>query len=116
MASIISFEVVAWKVRFWFLKFLIPKLVVTTKEDVFIDELLESVDLTTFGLERTRLNHTTALDDYEAELYPQNANERGAPQNELEANQPDEIIRSFNERWFHAWDATPEDQRVNSSP
>lgn len=24
----------------------------------------------------------------------------------------DEIIRHFNERWFSAWDATPEEQRV----
>ena len=24
----------------------------------------------------------------------------------------DVIIQSFNERWFHGWEATPEDQRV----
>jgi type I restriction enzyme R subunit len=24
----------------------------------------------------------------------------------------DEIVRSFNERWFQGWDATPEEQRV----
>ncbi|PWJ55913.1 type III restriction/modification enzyme restriction subunit [Dyadobacter jejuensis] len=112
MASIIPFEVVAWEVLFWFLKFLIPKLSVTTTEDVLIDEILESVDLSTYGLERTRLNHNIALDDSEAELDPQNANVRGAHGPAEETNPLDEIIRSFNERWFHGWDATPEDQRV----
>ena len=57
MASIMPYEVLAWKSYFVF-KFLIPKLVVKTKEDALIDELLESVDLSTYGLERTKLNHT----------------------------------------------------------
>ncbi len=31
---------------------------------------------------------------------------------EEEKDPLDEIIMAFNERWFHGWDATPEDQRV----
>ncbi|WP_339869771.1 hypothetical protein [uncultured Algoriphagus sp.] len=34
------------------------------------------------------------------------------PGGEEEKDQLDEIIKTFNERWFHGWEATPEDQRV----
>lgn len=112
MASIMPYEVLDWEKLFWFLKFLIPKLVVKTKEDELIDEILESVDLSTYGLERTKLNHTIGLDDSASELDPQNPNPRGAHGGDQEKDPLDEIIRSFNERWFHGWDATPEDQRV----
>lgn len=112
MASIIPFEVLDWEKLFWFLKFLIPKLIVRTKEDKIIDELLESVDLSTYGLERTKLNYAIGLDDSSAELDPQNPNPRGAHGGDEEKDPLDEIIRSFNERWFHGWDATPEDQRI----
>lgn len=112
MASIMPYEVLDWEKLFWFLKFLIPKLNVRTKEDELIDELLESVDLSTYGLERTKLNHSIGLDDSATELDPQNPNPRGAHGGEEEKDPLDEIIKSFNERWFHGWDATPEDQRV----
>lgn len=112
MASIMTFEVLDWEKLFWFLKFLIPKLIVNTGGIDIIDELLESVDLSTYGLERTKLNHSIGLDDSATELDPQNPNPRGAHGGEEEKDQLDEIIRSFNERWFQGWDATPEDQRV----
>lgn len=112
MASIMPYEVLDWEKLFWFLKFLIPKLNVRTKEDELIDELLESVDLSTYGLERTKLNHSIGLDDSATELDPQNPNPRGAHGGEEEKDPLDEIIKSFNERWFHGWDTTPEDQRV----
>jgi len=112
MASIMPYEVVVWEKLFWFLKFLIPKLIVRTKEDELIDELLESVDLSTYALERTKLNHAIGLDDSEAELDPQNPNPRGAHGGDEEKDPLDEIIRIFNERWFQGWSATPEEQRV----
>jgi type I restriction enzyme R subunit len=112
MASILPYEVLEWEKLFWFLKFLIPKLIVKTKEDELIDDLLESVDLSTYGLERTKLNHHIELDDDETELDPQNPNPRGAHGSEEETDILDVIINTFNERWFHGWDATPEDQRV----
>ncbi len=112
MASMMPYEVLDWEKLFWFLKFLIPKLIVRTKEDDMIDELLESVDLSTYGLERTKLNHTIGLDDSSTDLDPQNPNPRGAHEGDEEKDPLDEIIKSFNERWFHGWDATPEDQRV----
>jgi len=112
MASIMAFEMVNWEKLFWFLKFLIPKLIVRTKEDEIIDELMESVDLSTYGLERTKLNHSIGLDDAEGELDPQNPNPRKTHGGDGEKDPLDDIIKVFNERWFHGWDATSQDQRV----
>ncbi|MFZ1790553.1 MAG: type I restriction endonuclease subunit R [Saprospiraceae bacterium] len=112
MASIMPYEVLDWEKLFWFLKFLIPKLIVISRGDVLIDELLESVDLSTYGLERTKLNHSIGLDDSNSEVDPQNPNPRGAHGPVEEEDPLDEIIRSFNEKWFHGWEATPEDQRI----
>ncbi|WP_291728769.1 type I restriction endonuclease subunit R [Bernardetia sp.] len=112
ISSIIPYEMIAWEKLFWFLKFLIPKLIVKTKSDEIIDDLLESVDLSTYGLERKTLGHSIVLDDAESEIKPQNANPRGAHGGESEHDLLDEIINTFNQRWFHGWDATAEDQRV----
>ncbi|MDN3689055.1 type I restriction endonuclease subunit R [Cyclobacterium jeungdonense] len=112
MASILDYEKLEWEKLFWFLKFLVPMLVVKTKEDELVDELLESVDLSTYGLERTKLNHAIGLDDSASELDPQNPNPRGPHGGDEDKDLLDEIIKAFNERWFQGWDATPEDQRV----
>ncbi|MGM0440366.1 MAG: type I restriction endonuclease subunit R [Chlamydiota bacterium] len=111
MASIMPFEVVDWEKLFWFLKFLIPKLIVKDPDAEKIDELLEAVDLSSYGLERVKLNHSIGLDASETELDPQNPNPRGA-HGEEEKDILDAIIESFNERWFQGWSATPEEQRV----
>lgn len=112
MASIMPFEVLAWEQLFWFLKFLIPKLKIKDPNQDELDELLESVDLSSYGLGRTRLNHSIALDAEEATLDPQNPNPRGYREDEAQKDPLEEIIRSFNERWFQGWGATPEEQRV----
>lgn len=112
MASIMPFEVVVWEKLFWFLKFLIPKLKVDDPDSDVIDALLESVDLTTYGLQRVKLNHTIELDDEEAELDPQNPNPRGSHGGEKETDVLDEIVKTFNERWFQGWSATPDEQKV----
>lgn len=112
MASIMRFEKIEWEKLFWFLKFLIPKLIVRTKEDELIDDLLESVDLSTYGLERTKLNHSIDLDDAETDLDPQNPNPRGVYGGDKEQDLLDEIIRAFNERFYSGWDETPQEARV----
>lgn len=112
MASIMPFEVVDWEKLFWFLKFLIPKLKITDPDQDMLDELLESVDLSSYGLERTKLNHNVELDASPTELEPQNPNPRGYRDGESEKDPLDAIIQSFNERWFQGWSATPEEQRV----
>ncbi len=112
LACIIPFENMAWEKLHWFLKFLIPKLTIRDKEQDQLDELLESVDLSTYGLERVRLNQPIALEAEETELDPENPNVRGVHNPLPEESPLDEIIRTFNERFFDAWDATPEEQRV----
>jgi type I restriction enzyme R subunit len=112
MAAILPYEMINWEKLFWFLKFLIPKLDVRTQEDEQISELLESVDLSTYGLERTKLNYTIDLDAAESELDPQNPNPRSVHESEDDQDPLDEIIRTFNEKWFQGWDETPENQRV----
>jgi type I restriction enzyme R subunit len=112
MASIIPFEVLVWEKLFWLLKFLIPKLMIEDPNQDMLDELLEAVDLSSYGLERTKLNHEIGLDASDTELTPQNPNPRGNRDGDPETDPLDEIIRSFNERWFQGWSATPEEQRV----
>jgi type I restriction enzyme R subunit len=51
------------------------------------------------------------LDDSETEVDPQNPNVRGA-HDEGDKDELELIIKSFNERWFQGWEATPEDQRI----
>ena len=112
MASIMPIEVVKWEKLFWFLKFLIPKLIIRNPTQDTLDELLDAVDLSTYGLERTKLGHSISLDDSETEVDPQNPNPRGVHDTDEEHDPLDLIVQSFNERWFHGWDATPEEQRV----
>jgi type I restriction enzyme R subunit len=112
MAAILPYEILAWEKLFWFLKFLIPKLKIRDKDIDLLDGLLNSVDLSTYGLERVKLNTSIGLDASETELDPQNPNPRGAHGDDAEIDPLDLIIRSFNERWFQGWEATPDDQRV----
>ena len=112
MASIMPFDVVEWEKLFWFLKFLVPKLIVIDPSAIQIDELLESVDLSSYGLERTTLNHSIGLDDSETSIDPQNPNPRGAHGGDEERDPLDAIIDNFNDRWFQGWGATPAEQRV----
>ncbi|MBN2783056.1 MAG: type I restriction endonuclease subunit R, partial [Campylobacterales bacterium] len=65
MSSIMPYEIVAWEKLFWFLKFLIPKLIIKDKTIDALDELLNSVDLSTYGLERVKLGASIELDDSE---------------------------------------------------
>lgn len=112
MASIMPYEVTTWEKLFWFLKFLIPKLIIKDNDKDALDGLLNSVDLSTYGLERVKLNSSIGLDATETEVDPQNPNPRGAHGSESEKDELDLIIKSFNERWFQGWEATPDEQRA----
>ncbi|OJS97975.1 type I restriction endonuclease subunit R [Marinobacter nauticus] len=112
MASIMPYEIVAWEKLFWFLKFLVPKLKVKDAGSDAIDELLESVDLSSYGLQRVKLNHSITLDEADTDLDPQNPNPRGAHGGDKQTDPLDDIVRTFNERWFQGWSATPEEQKV----
>ncbi|WP_407279172.1 type I restriction endonuclease [Aromatoleum evansii] len=112
VAAIIPFNNVNWEMLHWFLKFLIPKLKVKDPDQDKLDELLNSIDLSTYGLERSRLEVKIGLDASETELEPQNPNVRGAHFGDGDKDPLDEIVRAFNERHFAGWEATPEEQRV----
>lgn len=112
MAAIIPYERLEWEQLFWFLKFLIPKLIIADPTQDVLDALLESIDLSTYGLERVKLNSVITLDENESELDPQNPNPRGAHDGEKEHDPLDEIISNFNQKWFQGWEATPAEQRV----
>jgi len=112
MAAIMPFEIVDWEKLYWLLKFLIPKLIVKDPDADALDALLNSVDLSSYGLERVKLGHSIGLDDSETEVDPQNPNPRGTHGGEEERDPLDDIVKSFNERWFQGWSATPEEQRM----
>ena len=111
VACIISYNNIQWEMLYWFLKFLIPKLQIKDPNQDQLDKLLDSVDLSTYGLERVKVNQKIGLDADESTLEPQNPNPRGH-HGEDEKDPLDEIIKTFNERFFVGWDATPEEQRV----
>lgn len=112
VAAIIPFNNMNWEMLHWFLKFLVPKLKVKDPDQDKLDELLNSVDLSTYGLERSRLEVKVGLNASETELKPQNPNIRGGHFGHGDTDPLDEIVRAFNERHFAGWEATPEEQRV----
>jgi type I restriction enzyme R subunit len=95
VACLVPFNIIRWEKLYWFLKFLIPKLAVRNPEQDQLDDLLNSVDLSTYGLERTRLNHAIGLDDSAAEVDPQNPNPRGYREQEAQRDPLDQIIASL---------------------
>ena len=112
VAAIMEYEVVDWEKLFWFLRLLIPQLIVTDPGKDDIKDLLDSVDLNTYGLRRTALNEHIVLDAGEATIDPLKPSMVGAGQEEdLVLDPLDKIIQEFNEHWFKGWDATPEDQK-----
>lgn len=112
MASLMPYEIVKWEKLFWFLKFLVPKLIIVDPTGDTLDALLDSVDLSSYGLERVKLSASIELDETETEQDPQNPNPRGAHGGDAEEDPLNLIIQSFNERWYQGWEATPEEQRL----
>lgn len=112
VAALLPFNHIPWEMLYWFLKFLIPKLHIRDANQDVLDELLNSVDLSTYGLERSKLGYSVQLDAAESELDPANPNPRGVHGGEEQKDPLDEIIQQFNDRWFAGWDATPLEQRV----
>ncbi|MDB9375058.1 type I restriction endonuclease subunit R [Nodularia sphaerocarpa] len=112
VACMIPYNNLQWEMQYWFLKFIIPKLAVKNPEQEQLDQLLESVDLSTYAIERTKLNYSIKLDNSPSEIDPQNSNIRGYHSEAPQQDPLDEIIATFNNRFFTDWDATPEEQRV----
>jgi type I restriction enzyme R subunit len=111
MAAIIPFEMPEWEELYWFLKLLIPELKVkTATED--LKELLDSVDLSTYGLRRTSLSQNIELDSNTSEISPTSPTMVNGGEGEPEHETLDDIIQAFNQKWFDGWKNTPEEQKV----
>ena len=111
-AAIMDYEVLDWEKLFWYLRYLIPQLIVPGKNADDIKDLLDSVDLNTYGLRRTALNETIGLDPGEATIDPNKPVMVGPGKDDEPKDRLEIIIKEFNERWFRGWQATPDDQRA----
>lgn len=112
VAAIMNYEVLNWEKMFWFLRFLIPNLHVDVPGRDDLKDLLDSVDLNTYGLRRTGLNEKIELDSSETVLDPTKAAMAGAGTSDDAKEELDVILQEFNDKWFKGWDTTPEEQKV----
>lgn len=112
MASIINYENVEWEKLFWFLRLLIPYLIVPGISDSDLHDLLENVDLNTYGLRRTALQEKVILDPAATVINPDDPKMAGVHGLDPEIDTLDQIIKDFNERWFQGWNTTPDDQKA----
>ncbi|MBO4504183.1 MAG: type I restriction endonuclease subunit R [Bacteroidales bacterium] len=112
VAAIMPFEVKEWEKLFWFLRYLIPSLHITGPDIDSMKDLLDSVDLNTYGLRRTALNEPITLDAGEATIDPLKAKMVNAGGEGVTKDPLDEILKEFNNRWFNGWNATPDDQKM----
>ena len=113
VAAIMEFEMPDWEKLFWFLRYLIPSLHIDKTGGIDLSDLLDSVDLNTYGLRRTALNETITLDAGETVVDPNKPVMVNAGGEDEEPTDPlDKILKDFNERWFKGWDATPDDQKA----
>lgn len=112
MAAIMDYEVADWERLFWFLRFLIPELKVKSKNDDELKDLLNSIDLNTYGARRTALNQHIELDSDESTIDPLAPKMVNAGGDDGEKDPLDEIVKQFNDHWFKGWDATPDEQKA----
>ncbi len=113
VAAILNFEMAEWEKLFWFLRFLIPQLVVKDPTRDNIKDLLDAVDLNTYGIRRTALNESILLDPGETTLNPLTPVMVNAGGGGEEVKDPlDQILKEFNEKWFKGLNATPDDQKA----
>ena len=112
VAAIMPFEMKDWEKLFWFLRYLIPGLHIAGPDIDSLKDLLDSVDLNTYGLRRTALNEAITLDAGETTIDPLKPTMVNAGGVEEDKDPLDEILKEFNNRWFNGWDATPDDQKT----
>ena len=112
VAAIMPFEMKDWEKLFWFLRYLIPGLHIAGPDIDSLKDLLDSVDLNTYGLRRTALNEAITLDAGETTIDPLKPTMVNAGSEEEVKDPLDVILQEFNNRWFNGWEATPDDQKM----
>lgn len=110
-SAILEYEVVEWERLFWFFRVLIPELKVKESEDDDLKDLLNSIDLNTYGTRRTALNQHIELDPGESTIDPLSPNMVNAGGEDGRLDPLDKIVKDFNERWFKGWKADPQEQK-----
>lgn len=111
VSALLEYNMPEWERLYWFLKYLNPKLIVPSDHET-VDEILDKAELTNIGIEITKESVRIGLDDSDAEVDPQNARVRGVSNQADEKEELEEIIRTFNMRFFDGWEATEEEKRV----
>lgn len=112
VAAIMDFEMEDWEKMYWFLRLLIPELKVDGPESGGIKDLLDDVDLYTYGLRRTALNEHIDLAAETAVIDPTKAKMVNAGEPDDTKDPLDKILDEFNEHHFKGWEATPDDQKT----
>ena len=110
MAAIMVYEMPEWEKLFWYLRHLIPGLQLPGGGGPI--DVLDKVDLSTYGLRRTRLNEKIVLDPGETVVDPTAPTMVNAGPQDEDKDPLDRIVEQFNERWFAGWDTTPDDQKA----
>ena len=110
VAAIMPYNVRDWEKLYWYLRCLIPVLIIPVDMDML--DVLDKIELSTYGLRQTRLNETIRLDPGESVIDPLAAQMVNAGVKDEELDPLDRIIKEFNEHWFKGWDTTPADQKA----
>ena len=112
IAAILPYEVMDFEKLFWFLRLLIPSLIIEKPGETDLKDLLDSVDLNTYGIRITSSNERITLDSGESVIEPLKPSMVSAGGEEEPKDPLDKILQDFNNRWFKGWDATPDDQKA----
>jgi type I restriction enzyme R subunit len=110
VAAIMPYNVRDWEKLYWYLRCLIPLLVIPVDKEML--DVLDKIDLSTYGLRQTRLNEAITLDAGESVVDPLVAQMVNAGVKDEELDPLDKIIKEFNEHWFKGWEATPDAQKA----
>lgn len=108
IAAIIEGTNKDWEKMYWFLRFLIPFLIVR-KNDSSLTDLLDNVDYNTYALSKKALSEKITLDDNTATIDPTTRTISGP--REEEKDPLDSIVEKFNLVNFSGWNATPDDKK-----
>ena len=96
LAKILDFNNIYWEQLFWFLKCLLPKLVIKSDDDL-AEGIIESVDMESYRPEKQNTS-TIILDDEVGKVKPIPV-DVGGGENEPELDTLENILSAFNQRF-----------------
>ena len=96
LGCLLDFNNSYWEELWWFLKFLIPKLIIDDTDD-FAADLLDEVDMESYRVSRQGLTNIT-LEEEDSEVAPLSVVESGQ-QRDPDLDSLENIIEAFNQRF-----------------